>query len=177
MARATIQRAYGVPTAAPQPDKLEYDTATDATTGMMVLYRGYDAALVTERTFGSGGLHAEEKALAYLQAQVDAGNLVPQGRPVKDYILFLAISKSPCSSTSVPPTRTDGNPGCLERLTSLDQNGLTQAGTGTVVTFAVQLSATKPYQPKVKGGKRASIGSYGGFGGGLGGGGIFGFVR
>lgn len=143
---------------------------------MMVLFR-YDLHVVCERTFVSGGgYHAEEKAIAYLQGLVNAGTLVPQPTPGKDYIVFLALSKSPCSSTSVPATRNDGSPGCLERLISLRDNGLTKAGTLTVVQFAVQLAATKPYQPKVVGGKDASKDSYGGFGGG-GGSGAFGFVR
>jgi hypothetical protein len=175
---STIQRAFGKASAAPSPDKLEYDSATDATTGMMVLYRAHDLHLVCERTFASGGgHHAEEKAILYLQAQVNAGNLVRQHTGAKDYIVYLALSKSPCSSTSMPATRTDGNPGCLELLGNLNTNGLPIPGSMNRVTFDVQLSATKPYQPKIVGGKAASIGSYGGFGGGPGGGGNFGFVR
>src|SRR5215203_1594618 len=168
---------YGKPTADPIPERLEYGSSTMATTCAMILFR-HDLVLISARTFTSGGgLHAEEKVIAYLQALVDNGTLVPQGVLVKDYIVFLAVSKSPCSSTSMPATRTDGNPGCLERLTALNAAGLTSATTGLNVPFAVQLAATKPYQGKVAGGKAASTGSYGGFGGGGGGGGTFGFVR
>jgi hypothetical protein len=175
---SVIQRAFGKPTGAPNPGKLEYNSSTDATTGMMVLYRGHDLLLVCERTFASGGgHHAEEKAILYLQNQVNLGNLTPQHTGAKDYILYLAVSKSPCSSTSMPATRTDGNPGCLELLANLNANGLVHAGTLNTVTFDVQISATKPYQPKIQGGKAASTGSYGGFGGGASGGGTFGWVR
>lgn len=176
---STIQRMkFGSATNAPNPDKLEYDDSSDGTTGMMVLLRGHDLHTVCERTFVSGGgYHAEEKAILYLQGLVNAGTITPQHTGAKDYIVYLALSKSPCSSTSVPATRNDGNPGCLERLNNLDTNGLTQGITGNVVTFAVQLSATKPYQPKIVGGKAASTGSYNGFGGGPGGSGTFGWVR
>jgi hypothetical protein len=173
---AVIQRTYGSQTTAPQPGKLEYNSSTDATTAMMVLFR-YDLVLIEERTFTSGGgLHAEEKVIARLQELVNNGTLVPQGVASKDYIVFLNVSKSPCSSTSMPATRTDGNPGCHERLTALNVGGLTSAG-GVNVTFDVQLAATKPYAPKIVGGKHASTGTYGGFGGDGSGGGTFGFVR
>lgn len=168
---AVIQRTYGSATTAPQPGKLEYGKATDATTGMMIIFRGYDAAVIEERTFTSGGRHAEEKAIARVQELVNNGTLVAQGQPVKDYILYLALSKSPCSSTSVPATRTDGNPGCHELLVALNNGGYNG------VTFDVQLAATKPYSPKTIGGKNASTNTYGGFGGDGNGGGTFGFVR
>ncbi|HZU30779.1 MAG TPA: hypothetical protein VFB79_06660 [Candidatus Angelobacter sp.] len=176
---STIQRMrFGSATSAPNPDKLEYDDSTDGTTGMMVLLRGHDLHLVCERTFVSGGgYHAEEKAILYLQGLVNAGTITPQHTGAKDYIVYLALSKSPCSSTSIPATRNDGSPGCLERLNNLNTNGLAHAVSGNVVTFAVQLSATKPYQPKIVGGKAASTGSYNGFGGGAGGSGTFGWVR
>lgn len=174
---AIIQPASGKPSLAPNPDKLEYGKAARGTTAMMTLFRAHDLHVVSEFTFVSaGGFHAEELVILYLQLRVNGGHLVPQHTGAKDYILYLALSKSPCSSTSVPPTRNDGNPGCMERLINLNTNGLTRAGTLTVVTFAVQLSATKPYQPKIVGGKDASRDSYGGFGG-AGGSGTFGFVR
>lgn len=172
-----IQAMFGRPTNGPIPDRLEYGASTMATTCAMVLLEG-NLTLVAERTFVSGGgLHAEEKVIQYLQAKVDDGTLTPQGAGTKDYILFLNVSKSPCSSTSVPQTRTDGNLGCLEHLTALNANGLVSAATGATVTFDVQLAATKPYQGKVAGGKQASRDSYDGFGGGADGGGAFEFVR
>lgn len=168
-----IQRAgYGSNTTAPQPGKLEYDSSTDNTTAMIILWNAA-GGLVCERTFGSGGgLHAEEKAIAYLQGLVNNGTCTPGSGP---YHLFIQTSKSPCSSTAVPATRTDGNPGCLERLTNLNANGLNNA-LGQNVAFVVQIASTKPYQPKIPGGKNSSINSYQGFGGG-GGSGAFGFVR
>ena len=171
---AVIQRSrYGRGATAPQPRKLEYTGSTESTFCAMVLYR-HDLTLIEERVFSSGGgLHAEQKMLLRLFWLVVNGTLTPQNAGVKDYIVYLALSKSPCSSTSVPPTRSDGLLGCLERLNNLNANGITTGG--VTVTFAVQLAATKPYQGKVAGGKAASRNNYQGFGGG--GGGSFGFVR
>jgi len=170
-------KQIGKPTKKPDPIGLEYKKSKDATTAMMVLLRGYDALVVAERGFMSGGgKHAEEKAIRYLQDQVNNGTLTPQHRGVEDYILFLAVSKSPCSST-YPRTRTDGHLGCQERLEDLMQYGLRRHGTHTRVTFAVQVAASKPYQPKIKGGKKRSIDKYRGFGGGPGNSGAFSFVN
>jgi hypothetical protein len=175
--RKILQRVYGTQTAGPIPDRLEYGDSSMATTCAMVLFTGAGGVNVAERTFGSGGgLHAEEKVIAWLQEQVNAGTLTPQGAGTKDYTLFLNVSKSPCSSTSAPATRTDGGIGCHERLTAINTAGLTQAGPpGNIVTFDVQVAATKPYQPPIAGAKAASTASNAGFGGA--GGGSFDFVR
>ncbi len=94
---------------------------------------------------------------------------------------MLTISKSPCSSTSTPPTRTDGLPGCHERLEDLLLNGLKNP-LGQVVAFQVQIGPTKPYQAKgIPGAKQASRDNndrFGGDGGGREFGfGAFGFLR
>ncbi|HKR12407.1 MAG TPA: hypothetical protein VJT15_10140 [Pyrinomonadaceae bacterium] len=172
--KPVIQRArMGKEMKEPQPAKLEYDASSDATFCAMILYR-HDLLKIEERYFASGnGHHAEEKAIARLVALVTAGTLAPQHAGGKDYIVYLAISKSPCSSESKPATRTDGAAGCLEQLTDLNDNGITVGA--VTVTFAVQLAATKPYQGKVAGGKAASKDNYGDFGGD--GGGSFAFVR
>lgn len=174
-----VQAMYGVPTTTPIPEKLEYESSTRGTTCAMVLLTATQMATVAERTFASGGnLHAEEKAIHYLQSLVDAGNLVPQNVPgTKDYIVYLNVSKSPCSSTSTPATRTDGAQGCTESLTQLNTQGLRSSQGGPFVTFDVQIAATKPYQPSVIGGKEASTNTYNSFGGGGAGGGTYGFVR
>ena len=171
-----IQRAkMGREMKEPQPGKLEYDGSSDATFCAMILYTRA-LAKIEERYFTSGGgLHAEEKAIARLRALVANGTLTPQGGAGKHYLVFLAISKSPCSSESKPATRNDGGQGCLEQLNDLADNGIT-VGAATV-TFAVQIAATKPYQAKgVVGAKAASRDNYGDFGDGDGSG-SFGFVR
>ncbi len=173
---SVIQAMFGRPTQNPIPERLEYSSSSMATTSAMVLFTG-TLTLIEERTFGSGrGSHAEEKVIQYLQSKVDDGTLTPQGATTKDYILHLSISKSPCSSTSEPATRTDGHLGCLERLIDLNVHGLTSP-TGVNVTFDVQLAATKPYSPHIVDAKDASRRSYGDFGGGEDGGGTFGFGR
>ena len=159
----------------PQPAKLEYDASSDGTFCAMIVFNRA-GGVVEERYFASGnGLHAEEKAIARLRALVANGTLTPQPGAGKHYLVFLAISKSPCSSASIPATRTDGGAGCLEQLNDLSANGITVGA--VTVTFAVQIAATKPYQAKgVVGAKAASRDNYGNFGDG-GGSGSFGFVR
>jgi hypothetical protein len=142
---------------------------------MMIVYDRQQNKLV-ERTFASGGgQHAEEKAIDHLQYLVNIGTLAPG--LAEPYLLVLFLSKSPCSSTSNPATRTDGNPGCLERLEHLRVNGLTNTA-GKTVAFQVQLAATKPYQAKgITGAKAASRDSYDGFGDGSSGSGTFELLR
>ena len=172
-----IQAMFGKKTTAPIPDRLEHYESSMATTSAMILMTGANGVKIEERTFGSGGgLHAEEKVIQHLQTSVNDGTLVPQGTGTKDYILYLGISKSPCSSTSIPATRTDGGLGCFERLDNLNNHGLTSPA-GVNVTFDVQLAATKAYSPSVVGGKNASRVTYIGFGGGGAGGGTFGLLR
>lgn len=159
-----IQRArMGRETKEPQPARLEYDGSTDATFCAMIVY-DRDGNKIEERSFTSGnGLHAEEKAIARLRALISSGTLTPQPGAGKHYLVYLAISKSPCSSESKPATRNDGGTGCLEQLHDLATNGLT-VGAATV-TFAVQLAATKAYQAKgITGAKAASRDNYGNFG-------------
>jgi hypothetical protein len=173
---AAVQLARkGSPTTAPKPDKLEFEESTDATTGMMIVFDRHGTTIV-ERTFASGGgQHAEEKAIDYLQYLVNANTLAPGAN--EPYLLYLQLSKSPCSSTSIPATRNDGNLGCLERLQNLMLNGL-QNLTGGTVTFQVQIAATKPYQAKgIVGAKDASRNNYKDFGGGADGSGSFGLLR
>lgn len=159
----------------PQPGKLEYDGSSDATFCAMILYNRA-GAVIEERYFTSGGgLHAEEKAIARLRALVADGTLTPQAGAGKHYQVFLAISKSPCSSDSIPATRTDGGEGCLEQLNSLIDDGITVGA--VTVTFAVLIAATKPYQAKgVVGAKAVSKENYDDFGDGDGSG-SFAFVR
>jgi hypothetical protein len=141
---------------------------------MMIVYDRDSTALV-ERTFASGGQHAEEKAIDHLQALVNNGTLAPG--PNEPYRVVLFLSKSPCSSTSIPATRTDGGLGCLERLDKLMLKGL-KNGAGQRVAFHVVLSATKPYQAKgVVGAKAASRDSYDDFGGNGGASGTFELMR
>lgn len=162
---------YGSKTTKPEPKKLEYGSSTDATTAMIILWDATGTKIV-ERRFSSGGrLHAEEKAIRYLQALVNNGRCTPNGGP---YQLFIMTSKSPCSSTH--GTRTDGRLGCLERLERLRRRGLRNRQ-GQTVWFVVQIASTKPYQPKIRGAKKSSIDSYRRFGGGGGGSGSFGFLR
>lgn len=154
----------------PDPKGLEYDKAAMPTTCSLSIIGGDDVEFVS-----GGGLHAEEKAIQYLQTLVNNGTLTTHGEP---HTVVFSVSKSPCSSTSVPQTRTDGNPGCMERLRHLRDNGLVNAATGQTITFHVILAATKPYQPKVKGGKAASKDEYDKFGGdGAGASGAFPMVR
>lgn len=173
----------GAPTKGPIPERLEYDESADATTGAMNLYNAR-GDLITERVFASGGQHAEEKAIDHLQALVNRGDLSPEVRPDGSrgpYLVMLTLSKSPCSSTSVPPTRNDGNPGCHERLQDLLTNGL-QNLAGHTVAFQVQYAPVKPYQAKgVVGAKQASRDNNDRFGDGDDGRGLgfgsFGFLR
>lgn len=159
----------------PQPAKLEYDASSDGTFCAMIVFNRA-GGVVEERYFASSpGWHAEEKAIARLRALVTSGTLTPQPGAGKHYLVFLAISKSPCSSDSKPATRTDGGQGCLEQLNDLSDNGITVGH--VTVTFAVQIAATKPYQAKgIVGAKAASRDNYGDFGDGNGSG-SFGFVR
>jgi hypothetical protein len=177
--RPVIQRAaakYGRDIDEPMPDKLEFDESKDGTTCILIVWRANaDQPVAPERTFSSGGgKHAEEKAIETLQEWVNGGWLKPQAHN-PHYIAFFQVSKSPCSSESKPKTRDDGQPGCLERLQHLNDNGLKKFGWGAKVTFSVQIAATKPYYGKVAGGKAASKENYEDFGGGFGG--AFGFVR
>jgi hypothetical protein len=175
--RKIVQRMFGVPSPDPIPDRLEYYGASRETTCAMVLMIGATGAVVAEKNFKSGGgLHAEEKVIEWLQYQVNTGVLHPQPWPeVKDYILYLSVSKSPCSSTSNPPTRTDGNFGCLEKLMAVNTYGLRHPG--YTVTFDVQIAPTKSYQPSIRGAKAASIAGCADFGGANAGDDCFGFVR
>lgn len=178
---SVVQRArLGRPLAEPEPEKLEYDESSMSTFATMNVYRiggnGVEADQPTiERYFTSGGgRHAEEKAIEHLQAKVNDGTLTHHNGGMRpDWKVVLFLSKSPCSSTSVPATRTDGNPGCLEKLTDLYTNGLTNTA-GQTVIFLVNLAATKPYQPPITGAKDASRDNYDSFGGG---GLTFDFVR
>jgi hypothetical protein len=166
----------------PIPEKLEHDSSTMATTAAILVFRldahgQMDPAPVINKSFSSGGgYHAEEKVLLHLQAKVTDGTLTHHNLLSPDYLLVMLVSKSPCSSTSVPPTRTDGQPGCKERLEDFMMNGLTN-GAGQTVIFRLAMGATKPYQPPITGAKQASKDGYDGFGGGPGSGSTFGFVR
>ena len=174
--KPVIQRArMGREIKEPQPAKLEFDGSSDATYCAMIVF-SRAGAVIEERAFTSGnGLHAEEKAIARLTALVADGTLAPQAGAGKHYLVFLQISKSPCSSESKPATRNDGGAGCLEQLNDLSDNGITVGA--VTVTFAVQIAATKPYQAKgIIGAKAASRDNYGNFGDGDGSG-SFGFVR
>jgi hypothetical protein len=160
---SAIQRMMGKETTQPNPEKLEYPgfKSTMSTTATMILWEVDSGEPLLMRTYESGnGLHAEEKFILDLQGYVNNDFLTPQNNGLGyDYDIFLHVSKSPCSSTSVPATRTDGNLGCKERLDDLIANGL-QNTHGQTVRFNFLPSATKPYQPKVKGGKNASRDSY-----------------
>jgi hypothetical protein len=161
--KPVIQRArMGRDMKEPQPAKLEYDASSDGTFCAMIVF-SRAGAVIEERSFSSSaGWHAEEKAIARLQALVANGTLTPQPGAEKHYLVFLAISKSPCSSESKPATRTVGV-GCLEQLDALRENGITVGA--VTVTFAVQIAATKPYQAKgIIGAKAASRDNYGNFG-------------
>jgi hypothetical protein len=178
---AVVQPArFGRPIGKPEPVKLEYEKSTQNTFAVMLVYRigafGVQAGAPTIAQYFSsgGGYHAEEKALLHLQAKVNDGTLTHHNGGLRpDWRVVLFLSKSPCSSTSDPPTRTDGQPGCLERLNQLMMNGLTNP-LGETVIFIVNLAATKPYQPPISGAKDASKDNYNNFGGG---GSSFGFVR
>ena len=145
--KPVIQRArMGREMKEPQPAKLEYDASSDGTFCAMIVFNRA-GGVVEERYFASGnGLHAEEKAIARLRALVTNGTLTPQPGAGKHYLVFLAISKSPCSSASIPATRTDGGAGCLEQLNDLSANGITVGA--VTVTFAVQIAATNHTRPK-----------------------------
>ncbi len=176
-----LQRArLGRDLAKPEPVKLEYEKSTQNTFAVMLVYRigamgvQADQPIISRYFSSGGGLHAEEKAINHLQAKVNDGTLTHHNAGLRpDWRVVLFVSKSPCSSTSVPATRTDGQPGCLENLYHLMMNGLTNPA-GQTVIFIVNLAATKPYQPPISGAKDASKDNYNNFGGG---GGSFGFVR
>ncbi|AWB66466.1 hypothetical protein C2869_08510 [Saccharobesus litoralis] len=155
----------GRQTDAPIPEKLEFNSATMNTTcALVVLDRNGNST--DEMTFTStGGNHAEENAINWLQEQVNSGYLTSNDDGDADYQLFFQVSKSPCSSTTIPATRTDGRLGCSERLDNLRRYGLIRPGlNATAVRFVVLVAATKIYQPKIKGGKAAAKGDYDDFG-------------
>lgn len=161
---AVIQRAekpkYGVELKEPVPDKLEYDASSDGTTCVLIVWRpNKDQPVEKERRFASGGsekLHAEEKAINHLKWMIAKGKLKPN-KSKPNYLAYFHVSKSPCSSESVPKTRDDGNPGCHERLQELENKGLKPLAAPGKITFGVIVAATKPYYGKVAGGKAASI--------------------
>ena len=157
--KGIVQRMFGRQTHQPLPTELEYYSSARGTTAAMVLSTP-EGGLIEERHFTSGdGFHAEERVIGYLEHLVATGVLLASPRRGVDYQLVLFVSKSPCSSTSNPPTRSDGNLGCHERLTILARDGIYD-GMRRNVKFAVKLVATKPYQPQIRGGKQASIESY-----------------
>ncbi|MEP1032582.1 hypothetical protein [Ekhidna sp.] len=143
----------------PIPGPLEHYESSMVTTCVLTIYSADGSRLISSNEFVSGdGLHAEERAIAYLTTLVNNGTL-PSVRGVgDDYIVHFSVSKSPCSSTSDPRTRTDGKDGCAELLTHLRDNGIRNRH-GHIIRFSVQIAATKPYQPskKGKGVKAASI--------------------
>jgi len=179
---AVIQRAekpkYGVELKEPAPGKLEYDGSSDGTTCVLIIWKpNKDKPVEPERRFVSGGaekLHAEEKAISHLKWLVNKGTLKPNGSK-PNYLVYFNVSKSPCSSESVPKTRDDGNPGCHELLQQLEKKGLKKMASAVKVTFGVIVAPTKPYYGKVAGGKAASIEMADEFESDVGG--FFGFLR
>jgi pyrimidine deaminase RibD-like protein len=178
--RFIIQRAFasdrGRPTGGPLPEKLEYGKSEMGTTCAIVVY-DQAMATVAEQTFSSGnGAHAEEHAIGYLRNRVAAGTLVKQpDAGIQDYQVVFFVSKSPCSSNGAIPTRTDGAPGCHERLLDLRDNGITFGG--ITVTFYIDMAATKPYQPAIAGAKAQSRDNLGDFDDAAGGSSAFSTIR
>jgi len=128
----------------PIPKELEHFGSSMATTCVVSIIG------VNDYVFrNGGGLHAEEHAIKFLEYMAYSNKLGKGSCQV-----VFSISKSPCSSTSTPRTRTDGKPGCMELIQQF--NGSTING----VTFHVTLAATKAYCPHIVGGKAASRRTY-----------------
>lgn len=104
------------------------------------------------RRIRGGGFHAEEKAVNFVKG---LANMKPNPLP-KDASLFFQPSKSPCTSEGPTSTRADGKTGCLQHINALNNTEIN----GT--TFHCTMGATKPYCPKMQGGRKTSKNAYNG---------------